>query len=261
MLTMTDEQIIAHLQDSSVLRGFAEFGSIHRAQLAARLWTDFRQQRDPSIRRSLALAIVSNCVAQLEDMLHWVLALRGWHQRKGSLFDCVDEARLEEAGVDEIASWNIADLRRELGFPLDHELERRGFPEARIRQFIQAIRLLLERIQQAREELRLDEGILRLAYHKDKHGILAVPMDPAVGRRNALLLASRRGPRIEEGERKGQRKINSAGIEAVDEGVAGFVKLTYAMSDGLWTMANVLYHFRFDDRWEINPWPYPDVEV
>ena len=71
----TDQQAADHLQDRSVLQGFAEFGSIHRAQLAAELWSDLRQHEDASIRKSLALEIVSNYVVQLEDVLHWILAL------------------------------------------------------------------------------------------------------------------------------------------------------------------------------------------
>jgi len=259
--TDQQQQAADHLQDRSVLRGFAEFGSIHRAQLAAELWSDLRQQEDASIRKSLALEIVSNYVVQLEDVLHWILALRRWRQGGMSLFDCVDSVRLErsEREVDEIAGWNIADFRRELGLPLDQDLERLGYPEASIREFIQGLRIMLERVQEAVEELSLEERILPLMYHKTKHGILAVPADPQIRLRNALMLASRRGSPIEEGE--GRRKINTAWIEAVEEGVAHFVRGTYALSDGIWTVANVLYHFKFDPSWQIKPWPYPEVEV
>lgn len=256
------EQAVAHLQDARVLRGFAEFGSIHRAQLADKLWADFRQQREAAVRRSLALEIVSNYVAQLEDTLHWVLALQRWHrerQQGTGLFDCVDSAHLEKRALDQIARWTIADLRRELGFPRDDELERRGYSEANIRLVIQTLRIVLVKVQEAVQDLRQDEGILPLVYHKTKHGILAIPADAEGGQRNALVLASRRGPAIREGEAK--KKINFAWLEAVEEGVAGFVKKTYAVSDGIWTIANLLYLFKFDSSWEMRPWPYPQVEV
>jgi len=251
---MRPEAVVNKLGDQELLRNYCEFAGLHRAVTAIILFKSLGT--DENQRRSIGLEILGNFAAALEDVALWFYVLREWKEQKELLFDLLDRINVTESpghpysserALDEMASWTIADLRREFGLPTDQRLLQMGWTERMLNEYINVLRDALEQLREALGVRIESERVLVSSYNKLKHGALAIAASEYSSIGVSVLLPSRRGPRDPV---SGKRKINAGWIACDDDDLRGLVDNTVNISSTICAILNLIYKARFDPTWK-----------
>ncbi len=255
---MLPDAVISKLGDRELLQNYCGFASRHRAVVSVTLFRALGE--DELQRRSIGLELVGNFAAALEDVALWFFVLKEW--KEGTLlFDLLDKIKIRESeghayssetAFNELAAWNIADLRRELRLFSDETLLSMGWTEQRIREYINLLRNAQETIKSALQARTESERVLVSSYNKIKHGTVAIAASEGSNIGVSVLLPSRRGP-LDPGS--GNRKINSGWIPCEDEELRNMVRNTVSVSSAMSAILNLIYANRFDRKWRIPKLP------